>query len=112
MFVVEDHTSLEGEERSTNVTLVKEANEVSLEKNVRISNNMEEGPSRSSRGEKDIYEEMKYVPCMKRMEWHGKNCESVNHVGEIITKGRIVACDLKEPIWTMILVKLMLGSQV
>jgi hypothetical protein len=38
------------------------------------------------------------VPCMKRMQWHGRKCELVNHVGEIIVEGGIVACDPKEPI--------------
>jgi hypothetical protein len=86
-----------GEERFTNATPIKEACEVSLEGNVRISNGMEEGgPSRSSRGEEDIHEEMKYVPCMKRMERHGRKCELVNHVGEMIVEGRIVACDPRE----------------
>ncbi len=95
---------LEGKKRSTNVAPIKEASEVSLEVNVRISNGMEEGgPSRSSRGEEDIHEEMKYVPCMKRMEWHGRKCELVNHVGEMIVEGSLF--------WTTILVKLMLGSQ-
>jgi hypothetical protein len=83
---------LEGEERFTNAAPIKEACEVSLKENVRITNGMEEGgPSRSSRGEEDIHEEMKYVPCMKRMEWHGRKCELVNHVGEMI-----VACDPRE----------------
>ncbi len=41
---------------------------------------------------------MKNVPCMKRMEWCGRKCELVNHVGEITAKGRIVACDPRKPI--------------
>jgi hypothetical protein len=58
---------------------------------------MEEGgPSRNGRGEEDIHERMNYVPCMKRMEWHGRKCGLVNHVGEMIVKGRIIACDLRE----------------
>jgi hypothetical protein len=96
-FVVEDHMGLEGEERSTNAAPIKEVYEVSLEDNVRIANGMEEvGPSRSSRGEEDIHEEMKYVPYMKRMEWHGRKCELVNHVGEMVVEGRIVTCDPRE----------------
>jgi hypothetical protein len=41
-------------------------------------------------------EGMKIVPCMKRMEWRGKKCESVNHVGKIIVERRIVAYDPRE----------------
>jgi hypothetical protein len=41
---------------------------------------------------------MKNVPCMKRMEWRARKCELVNHVGEIIVEGRIVAYDPREPI--------------
>jgi hypothetical protein len=60
---------------------------------------MEEGgSSRSERGEEYIHEGMKYIPCMKRMEWSGKKCELVNHIGKMIVEGRIVACDPKEPI--------------
>ncbi len=43
-------------------------------------------------------EGMKNVLCMKRMEWWGRKCELVNHVGETIVEGRIVACDPREPI--------------
>jgi len=41
-------------------------------------------------------EGMKNVPCMKNMLWHGKMCELVNHVGEIIVEGRFIAYGPKE----------------
>ncbi len=81
-FVVENHMGLEGEEISTNVVPIKEACEVSLEENTLIFDYMEEGgSSRSERGEEYIHEGMEYVPCMKRMEWCGRKCELVNHIG-------------------------------
>jgi hypothetical protein len=41
---------------------------------------------------------MKNVPCMKKMEWCGRKCEFVNHVGDIIIEGSIVTCDPREPV--------------
>jgi hypothetical protein len=56
-------------------------------------------------------EGMKNVPCMKRMEWQGKKCELVNHVGEIIVEGKIVTYDPREPILDDELGELTVGSQ-
>jgi hypothetical protein len=59
MFVLEDWTGLQGEERSMNEAFIEEAWEVISKENIRIFNNMEEGgPSRSAKGEKDIQEKM------------------------------------------------------
>jgi len=41
-------------------------------------------------------EGMKNVPCMKKIEWHGKKCELMNHVGNIIVGRRTVAYDPRE----------------
>ncbi len=41
---------------------------------------------------------MMYVPCMKRMEWCGRKCESVNHVREMIVEGKIIVFNSREPI--------------
>jgi len=41
---------------------------------------------------------MMYVPYMKRMEWCGRKCGLVNHVGEMIVEGKITVFDSKEPI--------------
>jgi hypothetical protein len=41
-------------------------------------------------------EGMKKFPCMKRIEWRGRKCELMNHVGDIIVEGRIVVCDPRE----------------
>jgi len=35
---------------------------------------------------------------MKRMEWCGKKCELVTHVGEMIVEGKIIVFDSKKPI--------------
>jgi hypothetical protein len=56
-------------------------------------------------------EGMKNVLCMKRMEWWGRKCELVNHVGEIIVEGRLSPMTQGSLFWMMILVKLTLGSQ-
>ncbi len=120
-FFMEDHTVLLKEERfrnaiamdeawevwseentrifpCINLTPMEEAQEASI-KNTRISNGLEKGVlSTTTRGDEEMEEVMKNVLCMKRMEWHGRKCESVNHVGEIIAKGRIVAYDPREPI--------------
>ncbi len=97
VFVVKDHTRLQGEERCTNVVPIEGVYEVSSKENARIFYGMEEGgPSRSGRGEEDIHERMNYVPCMKKMEWHGRKCGLVNHVGEMIAEGRIIVCDLRK----------------
>jgi hypothetical protein len=90
---------LQGEERFINVMPIKEAWEVNSKENARIFYGMEEGGLlKNARDEKDIQEGMKNVPCMTRMEWCGKKIELVNHVGAIITKGRIVTCDIREHI--------------
>ncbi len=76
---------------------IEEVQEVSSKENVKFLDGMEEGaPSKSGRGEEDIHEGMNYFPCMKRMEWCGRLYELVNHVGKVITRRMIVACDLKE----------------
>jgi len=86
--------------------------EVNLEENIRIFDSSEEGaPSTTIRGDEKMEEGMKNVPCMKRMEWCGRKCELVNHVGGIIVERRIVACDLREFVLDDNLVKLRLGSQ-
>jgi len=55
VFVVEDHTELEGDERFTNGAPIKEALEVSSSENVRIFYSIEEDClSRNARGE-EIY---------------------------------------------------------
>ncbi len=80
-----------------NVVPIEEAQEASLEENIIISYGLEEGaPSTTTRGDEEMEEGMKNVPCMKRMEWCGRKCELVNHVGKIIVEGRIVAYDPKE----------------
>ncbi len=33
-----------------------------------------------------------------RKEWCGKKCDVVNHVGENIAGGKIITCDLREPV--------------
>lgn len=97
VFVVKDHTVLQGEERCTNVVLIEGVQEVSSKENAIIYDGMEEGgPSRNGKGEKDIHERMNYVPYMKIMEWRGRKCGLVNHVGKMISEGKIVACDLRE----------------
>jgi hypothetical protein len=120
VFVVEDHMVLLGEERYKNATtmdkarevwskenvrifpcinvaLMEEARKANLEENIRISNGLEEGvPLTTTRGDEEMEEGMKNVPCMKRMEWCGRKCELVYHVGEIIVEGRIVAYDPRE----------------
>jgi len=120
VFVMEDHTMLLGEERSRNATAMdkvrevwskenakifpcrnvvpmEEAREASLEENTRIYDGLEEGaPSPIARGDEDMEQGMKNVPCMKIMEWCGRKCELVNHVGKIIAEGRIVSYDPKE----------------
>jgi hypothetical protein len=35
---------------------------------------------------------------MKIMEWCGRKCELVNHVGEMIVEGRIIVFDSTEPV--------------
>jgi hypothetical protein len=82
-----------------NVVLMEEAWEVSSGENTRSFNYLKGGvPSITIRGDEEMEEGMKNVLCMKRMEWRGRKCELVNHVGEIIAEGRIVAHDPKEPI--------------
>ncbi len=84
---------------STNGAHMEEAWEASSKENIIISQGMEEGGlSTSVKGEEDMQEGMKNVPCMKRMEQRGKKCELVNHVGEIIVEKRIVTYDPREPI--------------
>jgi hypothetical protein len=41
-------------------------------------------------------EVMKNVPCMKIIEWHGRKCELMNHVLDIIVGRKIVAYDPRE----------------
>jgi hypothetical protein len=77
---------------STNVVPMEEAREVSLKENIKFFDNMEEGTLLTS----DMQEGMKIVPYMKRMEWYGRKCELLNHVGKNIIEGRIVTCDPKE----------------
>jgi len=78
---------------------MEEAWEANSEENTINSNYLKEGvPSITIRSDEEMEEGMKNVLCMKRMEWRGKKCELVNHVGEIIAKGRIVAHDPREPI--------------
>jgi len=117
---VEDQTVLHGEERFTNVATMDKARElwskentmffpcinaalmeedwdVSLKENSRISNSSKEGaPSTTIRGDEEMEERMKKIPCMEKMEWCRKKCELVNHVGDIIVEGRIVTCDPRE----------------
>jgi hypothetical protein len=117
---VEDHTVLFGEERFTNVAPMEEAKEVcskektrmfscinvapmeevweaNLEDNTRIFNDLKEGVlSTIVRSDEKMEKGVKNVPCMKIMEWHGRKCELVNHVGKIIVEGKIVICDPTE----------------
>jgi len=80
-----------------NVVPMEEDQEASSEENTRISNTSKEGaPSTTIRGDEKMEEGMKNVPCMKRIEWHGKKCELMNHVGNIIVGRRIVAYDPRE----------------
>lgn len=44
-----------------------------------------------------MLERFNYVSSMRRMQCHGKKCELLNDVGEMIVEGRIT-CDLREPI--------------
>ncbi len=79
------------------MTRIEEAWKVSLEEKNKISDNLEEGASLTTvRGDEYMEKGMKNVPCMKRMVWHRTMCELLNHVGEIITEGRIVAYDPRE----------------
>jgi len=48
------------------------------------------------RGDEEMEEVMKNAPCMKIIEWHGKKCELMNHVGNIIVGRKIVAYDPRE----------------
>jgi hypothetical protein len=119
---VEDQTVLFGEERFTNVVTMDKARELwskektilfpcinvapmeedweaSLKENSRISDSSKEGaPSTTIRGDEEMEKRTKNVPCMKKMEWCGRKCELVNHVGYIIVEGRIVTCDPREPV--------------
>ncbi len=54
---------------------------------------------------------MKYAPFMKRIEWHGRKCELMNHVGDIIVGRRIVAYDPREFVLDDDLGELKLGSE-
>ncbi len=80
-----------------NVAPMEEDQEASLEENTRISNSSKEGaPSTTIRGDEEMEKGMKYAPCMKEIEWHGRKCELMNHVGDIIVGRRIVAYDPRE----------------
>ncbi len=82
-----------------NVVLMEEAWEANSKENTKSSNYLKEGvPSITIRGDEEMEEGMKNVLCMKRMEWRGKKCELVKHVGKIIDEGRIVTHDPREPI--------------
>ncbi len=76
---------------------MEEDQEVSSEENTRISNSSKEGaPSTTIRGDENMEEVMKNVPCMKIIEWHGRKCELMNHVLDIIVGRKIVAYDPRE----------------
>jgi hypothetical protein len=76
---------------------MEDAQEASSKENTRKSNYLKEHvPSITIRGDEEMEEGMKNVPCMKRMEWRGRKCELVNHFGKIIAEGKIVAHDPRE----------------
>jgi len=76
---------------------MEEVQEASIEENIKNFDGLEEGASSTTvKGDEKMEKGMKNVPCMKRMEWHGRKCELVNYVGEIIIERRIVACDPRE----------------
>jgi hypothetical protein len=80
-----------------NVAPMEEDGEANPKENIRISDSSKEcAPSTTIRGDEEMEEGMKNVPCMKRMEWHGIKCELVNNVRDIIVEGRIVAYDPRE----------------
>ncbi len=86
-----------------NVAPMEEDYEVSSEENTRISNSSKEGaPSTTIRDDEEMEEGMKYAPCMKRIEWHGRKCELMNHV---------VAYDPREFVLDDDLGELKLGSK-
>jgi hypothetical protein len=76
---------------------MEEDGEANSKENIRISNSSKEcAPSTTIRCDEEMEEGMKNIPCMKRMEWHGRKCELVNNVRDIIAEGRIVAYDPRE----------------
>jgi hypothetical protein len=86
--------------------------EASSEENTRSFNYLKKGvPSITITSDEEMEEEMKNVLCMKRMEWCGRKCELVNHVGDIIVEGRIIAHDPREPILDEDFGEIKVGSQ-
>ncbi len=80
-----------------NVAPMEDDEEASLEENTRISDSSKEGaPSTTIRGDEEMEEVMKNVPCLKRIEWNGRKCELMNRVADIIVGRKIVAYDPRE----------------
>ncbi len=76
---------------------MEEDEEASLEENTRISDSSKKGAlSTIIKGDEEMEEGRKNAPCMKIIEWHGRKCELMNHVRNIIVGRRIVAYEPKE----------------
>jgi len=97
---------------SSNGAPMEEDQEDSSEENTKISDNSKKGAlSTTVKGDEEMEEGMKNPPCMKIIEWHGRKCELMNHVRNIIVGRRLLLMNQGSLFWTMILVKLRLGSK-
>lgn len=91
---------VECKERSTNVAPIEDSWDVGLEEFATIFEAIEGDGLLKTRTVKDkIPENFDFVHNMRRMKWHGKKCQLLNDVGEMITEERLMACDLWKPIF-------------
>jgi hypothetical protein len=95
-----------------NVVPMEEDQEASSKENTKIFDNSKKGVlSTTIKGDEEMEEGMKNASCMKIIEWHGRKCELMNHVRNIIVGRRLLLMNQGSLFWTMILVKLRLGSK-